>query len=362
MSLIKIKRSATTATPVSLLEGELAYSELSKNLFIGTNGGADIQKIGGKTEVDKLATIESGAEVNNISDVNATDLTDGGASTLHYHTADRARSNHTGTQLASTISDFATAVSAVALPSYVDDVLEYANLAAFPGTGETGKIYVAIDTNKTYRWSGTVYVLITSGAVDSVAGKTGLVTLAASDISDFDTEVANNSAVALNTAKNTNVTTNLGYTTAATTGTVTSSDGTNATLPAATTSLAGLLTGADKTKLNGIATGAQVNVATNLTATAGTTAGPTINSSTGTNVVIPSAAVAASGIVTTGTQTFGGVKTFTSPVFVTPALGTPASGNLANCTFPTLNQNTTGNAATVTNGLYTTSTIDGGAF
>jgi hypothetical protein len=30
---------------------------------------------------------------------------------------------------------------------------------------------------------------------------------------------------------------------------------------------------------------------------------------------------------------------------VTPALGTPSSGNLANCTFPTLNQNTTGTAA-----------------
>jgi hypothetical protein len=38
----------------------------------------------------------------------------------------------------------------------------------------------------------------------------------------------------------------------------------------------------------------------------------------------------------------------TSPTLVTPALGTPASGNLANCTFPTLNQNTTGSAATFT--------------
>lgn len=46
------------------------------------------------------------------------------------------------------------------LPSYVDDVLEYANLAAFPSTGETGKIYVALDTNLTYRWSGTAYVEI----------------------------------------------------------------------------------------------------------------------------------------------------------------------------------------------------------
>ena len=78
----------------------------------------------------------------------------------------------------------------------------------------------------------------------------------AAQITDFDAEVANNSAVAANTAKVSNVTTNLGYTTAAATGTVTSSDGTNATLPAATTSLAGLLTGADKTKLDGIETGA----------------------------------------------------------------------------------------------------------
>lgn len=38
----------------------------------------------------------------------------------------------------------------------------------------------------------------------------------------------------------------------------------------------------------------------------------------------------------------------TSPTFVTPVLGTPASGNLANCTFPTLNQNTTGSAASLT--------------
>ena len=29
------------------------------------------------------------------------------------------------------------------LPSYVDDVLEYAKLSSFPATGETGKIYIA---------------------------------------------------------------------------------------------------------------------------------------------------------------------------------------------------------------------------
>lgn len=40
-----------------------------------------------------------------------TDLTDAGDSTLHYHAADRDRANHTGTQTASTISDFDTEVS-----------------------------------------------------------------------------------------------------------------------------------------------------------------------------------------------------------------------------------------------------------
>jgi len=46
----------------------------------------------------------------------------------------------------------------------------------------------------------------------------------------------------------------------------------------------------------------------------------------------------------TGTQTLTN-KTLTSPTMTAPVLGTPASGNLANCTFPTLNQNTSGTAA-----------------
>ena len=51
------------------------------------------------------------------------------------------------------------------LPSYVDDVLEYAKLSSFPATGESGKIYVAQDTNKTYRWSGSAYVEISPSIV-----------------------------------------------------------------------------------------------------------------------------------------------------------------------------------------------------
>lgn len=63
-------------------------------------------------------------------------------------------------------------VPASQLPSYVDDVEEYANLAGFPVTGETGKIYVAIDTGRIYRWTGSVYVEISTsnaGTVTSVS-------------------------------------------------------------------------------------------------------------------------------------------------------------------------------------------------
>jgi microcystin-dependent protein len=55
-------------------------------------------------------------------------------------------------------------------------------------------------------------------------------------------------------------------------------------------------------------------ITVSLGAIAGTTAGPTITSSAGTNVVIPSAAAGAAGIVTTGAQTFAGVKTFSSTI------------------------------------------------
>lgn len=51
-------------------------------------------------------------------------------------------------------------ISSMYLPSYVDDVLEYSTFSALPATGESGKIYVTLDTNLTYRWSGTSYVEI----------------------------------------------------------------------------------------------------------------------------------------------------------------------------------------------------------
>lgn len=99
-------KSATTwGTPKIL-----AYDDVVTTSVKGLMSSTD------KTKLDGIAT---GAQVNNISDVNATDLTDGGASTLHYHASDRDRANHTGTQLSSTISDFATTVRATVLTGLV---------------------------------------------------------------------------------------------------------------------------------------------------------------------------------------------------------------------------------------------------
>ncbi len=64
-------------------------------------------------------------------------------------------------------------IPAAFLPSFVDDVLEYASLSAFPATGEAGKIYVAInagtaaDPSVSYRWGGSSY-----HAIDKSPGTT----------------------------------------------------------------------------------------------------------------------------------------------------------------------------------------------
>jgi hypothetical protein len=73
-------------------------------------------------------------------------------------------------------------IPSIHLPGGVDDIKEFANLGAFPATGEASIIYVALDTNKIYRWSGSAYVEISSslalGTTSSTAfaGDRGLAT------------------------------------------------------------------------------------------------------------------------------------------------------------------------------------------
>ena len=82
---------------------------------------------------------------------------------------------HTHTGVYQPVGDYATnsaltskadlengKIPASQLPSFVDDVVEAANYAALPATGESGKIYVTLDTNLTYRWTGSGYAEISA--------------------------------------------------------------------------------------------------------------------------------------------------------------------------------------------------------
>lgn len=74
-------------------------------------------------------------------------------------------------------------VPASQLPSFVDDVLEYNTLDDFPIPGETGKIYVAKDTNLSYRWGETQYVEISKSIAlaNTVTGNDTALTASRSD-------------------------------------------------------------------------------------------------------------------------------------------------------------------------------------
>ena len=102
--------------------------------------------------------------------------------------------------------DSAGSIPSSQLPSYVDDILEYENVAAFPATGETGKIYVETAGNTTYRWSGATYTKITSGEVSSVAGKKGIVTLTKDDVGLSNVDNTNDLSKPLSTATQTALT------------------------------------------------------------------------------------------------------------------------------------------------------------
>lgn len=110
----------------------------------------------------------------------------GDISTIQTNLGDKIDASEKGAVNGVATLDGDGTVPAAQLPSYVDDVLEYADLASFPATGETGKIYIALDTNFSYRWSGTVYIDITS-KVDTVNGQSGVVSLDTDDIPEGST-------------------------------------------------------------------------------------------------------------------------------------------------------------------------------
>lgn len=112
-----------------------------KNLPYGA-GGSNVEANPSGSATGDLTKVGIDGTVYDVTDADA------------VHSADKGVANGVASL------DATGRVPSAQLPSYVDDVLEYASKSAFPATGESGKIYIALDTNKTYRWSGSAYVEI----------------------------------------------------------------------------------------------------------------------------------------------------------------------------------------------------------
>jgi len=127
------------------------------------------------TEKTKLAGIADGAEVNVQADWNASS---GDAAILNKPALGTAAALDAGSSAGNVpVLDGSGLIPSAILPSYVDDVIEASDFASLPATGESGKIYVTVDNNKTFRWSGSAYVEIQAspGSTDSVTeGSTNL--------------------------------------------------------------------------------------------------------------------------------------------------------------------------------------------
>lgn len=136
------------------------------------------------------------------------------------------------------------------LPSYVDDVIEVDTFSNLPDTGESGKIYIVQDTNLTYRWSGTGYVEISKSLALGETSSTAYPGDKGKATTDKLNKTSDKVVVGPTTVNPSTDKIVLKYQTHFTSTNSDSED--SHTINAATTSQAGVMSSADKTKLNGL--------------------------------------------------------------------------------------------------------------
>ena len=237
-----------------------------------TGSASGLMSAADKTKLDGMDTALAGksdvGHTHEIANVNGLQTAlDGKAVSGHKHDAsDITTGTMSVDRLPSITDDKISSVSAEKitgtipsenLPSYVDDVIEVENYAALPPTGEAGKIYVDKETNKTYRWGGSDYVEISASLA---LGETSATAFRGDyGKAAYDHAQQKGSEFGAGLYK---IGTNAeGHVTSATA--VTKGDITALGIPAqdttyvdATGSASGLMSAADKSKLDGIAEGA----------------------------------------------------------------------------------------------------------
>jgi len=154
---------------------------ISTTLINALNGVAGLNAVGqisASAVPTSGVTVEFAQKLATARTINGVAFDGSGNITINaVDSTDRIASSEKGAVNGVATLDATGKVPTAQLPSYVDDVIEVANFAALPGTGEAGKIYITLDDNKTYRWSGSAYVNITAspGSTDSITeGSTNL--------------------------------------------------------------------------------------------------------------------------------------------------------------------------------------------
>lgn len=178
LTIVRAQESTTAATWVSGTRVELRSTAGTFDSFTDTTqaaAAAPVQSVAGRTGTVVLTKTDVGlASVENKSSATIRgELTSSNVTTALGFTPENAANKGVAGGYASL--DGSGFVPASQLPSFVDDVLEYANAAAFPAIGVTGKIYVALDTGRTWRWSGSVYteIIASPGTTDAISEGAG---------------------------------------------------------------------------------------------------------------------------------------------------------------------------------------------
>lgn len=158
-------------TELSGAEHNVPYSPavLAKTNAIEASVSAHIGNTANPHEVTKaqigLANVENKSSTQIRSEITKENVTNA----LGYTPIDESR---IGAANGVASLDASGRIPASQIPGGFDNIEEYDNLAAFPTTGEEGKIYVTKDTNLTYRWTGTQYVEISPSLALGETAKT----------------------------------------------------------------------------------------------------------------------------------------------------------------------------------------------
>lgn len=168
---VKVRQwaAASTEDPTVLPDWRETLERLQKDLAevsekrddaVAAKAAAESAASEAQSSRNEAAASESSALAAKNAAEAARDRAEAASGDLDGRLKDYAKKEEVKDDLASKADLVDGKVPAAQLPSFVDDVLEYDSVSAFPATGETGKIYVAKDTNLAYRWGGTQYVEI----------------------------------------------------------------------------------------------------------------------------------------------------------------------------------------------------------